>query len=226
MNNERGIIYMKSFNKFYGYIFLLITVTLLQSCTPQLVNLSIAKDRVIEYHSSGQYNKDLNKVVKNAEDQFNKLTIKKNDAVVFDIDETTLSNYEFDKAGGFGYVRSLWGKWVESAKLPAIPQVKKLYNYLVKRNVKIIFLTGRRDYHYNATLKNLKNVGYVSFDTLITRTPSEFKMTALDYKSRVRIELTHKGYHIIGDVGDQWSDLRGPYHGIQVKIPDYQYLIK
>ncbi|MFB3057197.1 MAG: HAD family acid phosphatase [Ignavibacteriaceae bacterium] len=48
-------------------------------------------------------------------------------------------------------------------------------------------------------------------------------MKSVDFKSTKRVELVQMGYEIIGTVGDQWSDFEGPYHGIQVKIPNYLY---
>ena len=45
-------------------------------------------------------------------------------------------------------------------------------------------------------------------------------------KSSKRKELVERGYDIIGTVGDQRSDIDGPYSGIQVKIPNYLYLIE
>ena len=79
---------------------------------------------------------------------------------------------------------------------------------------------------YNSTYQNLVDQGYTRFDTLIVRSSNEYKTTALTYKSQKRTELVKKGYNIVGDIGDQLSDLEGPYHGIQVKIPNYQYIIK
>ena len=54
----------------------------------------------------------------------------------------------------------------------------------------------------------------------------ETKMKAKDFKSGKRVWLTEQGYDIVGTVGDQWSDLEGEYHGIQIKIPNYLYLIE
>ena len=48
-------------------------------------------------------------------------------------------------------------------------------------------------------------------------------MKSFEFKSAKRVELIELGYEIIGTVGDQWSDLEGPHHGIQVKIPNYLY---
>ena len=79
---------------------------------------------------------------------------------------------------------------------------------------------------YEVTYGNLVKEGYITFDTLITQREHEYKLKAAEFKSAKRTELTEKGYDIIGTVGDQWSDLEGEYHGIQVKIPNYLYLIE
>ncbi|MEJ2615851.1 MAG: HAD family acid phosphatase [Ignavibacteriaceae bacterium] len=197
-----------------------------QSCATAPINLTIAKDEVIKYHESGRYDKETAKIIDAAIDKFNNIKAGKNDAVIFDIDETALSSYEYRKKFDFGYVPEIWDKWVNKAKAPAIKEVKRLYDLLVSRDFKIIFLTGRKDYMYKATYQNLVDQGYTKFDTLIVRSSNEYKITALVYKSQKRTELVKKGYNIAGDVGDQLSDLEGPYHGIQVKIPNYQYLIK
>ena len=62
--------------------------------------------------------------------------------------------------------------------------------------------------------------------SLHTRIGDEKKMGNGEFKTAKRIELTKKGYDIIGTIGDQWSDLEGADHGIQVKIPNYLYLAK
>lgn len=207
-----------------GIFFILIVS--LQSCSSVPINLGIAKERLIEYYESGQFDKDAAEVVNHAISELNKLQANDKSVVVFDIDETALSNYEIDKELDFGYVPDLWDKWINEAKAPAIKEVKRLYDYLITRNIKVVFITGRKNYQYDATYTNLLFAGYKNFDTLIVRNKNEYNLTAQQYKSTKREELTAKGYRIIGDVGDQYSDLNGPDHGIQVKIPNYQYLIK
>ena len=208
------------------YAFIISVLLFFPSCSSVPVNLGIAKEEVIKYHASGEYDKDVNNAADNAVNELSKISPAKRDIVVFDIDETSLSNYEYSKKYDFGYVPSLWTEWIKSAKAPAIAGVKKLYDYLISRGFGIVFLTGRKDYEYKATYRNLMNAGYTKFDTLIVRTPNEYKLDALKYKSNVRTALTEHGYKIVGDVGDQYSDLDGPYHGIQVKIPNYQYIIR
>ena len=126
----------------------------------------------------------------------------------------------------FGYVYDLNKKWNTELKAPAIPQVKELYEFLLGKGVNIIFLTGRNYTEYDVTYKNLVQAGYTKFDTLITQREDEQKLKSQEFKSKKRTELTNKGYEIIGTVGDQWTDLNGPYSGIQIKIPNYLYEIK
>ncbi len=190
-----------------------------------LVNLSFVKDTIINYQEMGNFHKDAELAVNEGIDKFEKITPGKESVVVFDVDETALSNYPFNKEWNFGYVEKYFDMWIDSAKAPAVSEVLKLYNYLVRRNFKIVFITGRKADQYEATIKNLMAAGYTVFDTLIVKDKEYYGITALKYKSDKRIQLVQKQYLIVGTVGDQWSDLEGPYHGVQVKIPNYQYYI-
>lgn len=203
-----------------------ITLFLFSCATEKPINLSIAREEVKQYYESGKFDGELNKVIKDAKEKFSKVDFKNNSVVIFDVDETALDNYGLAEQMGFGYVYEMNKKWNAEMKAPAIGQVKELYDFLISKGSKIIFLTGRNFPEYKATYDNLKLAGYTGFDTLITQMDNEREMTAKDFKSKKRMELTKKGYDIIGTVGDQWSDLEGEYHGIQVKIPNYLYLIE
>jgi predicted secreted acid phosphatase len=212
---------------FFHFVIILASVFLYgcSSASVYLVNLNFVKDAIINYHESGNFHKDTEQVVNEAIDKFNKINPGEKSAVIFDVDETALSNYEFNKEWDFGYVEKYFDMWVDSAKAPAISEVQKLYDYLIERNFRIVFITGRKADQYDATYKNLKAAGYTVFDTVIVKDNGYDIRTALKFKSDKRIELTQKKYTIVGTVGDQRSDLEGPYHGIQVKIPNYQYYI-
>ena len=211
--------------KFFITIVLILAFFLIASCGEQEEpeNLTIARKDVKEYYESGRFYTEVEDVVKEAEKEFDKIKIKNNSAVVFDVDETALDNYALAKSMGFGYVYKMNKEWNAEMKSPALKPVKELYDYLLERGVHIIFLTGRNFPEYEVTYQNLKNVGYTVFDTLITQIGDETKMKSRDFKSSKRVFLTNEGYDIIGTVGDQWSDLRGEDHGIQVKIPNYLY---
>jgi len=204
-----------------------IIISFLISCgTDKPLNLTNARQEVKDYYESGKYDEELNKVINNAKEQFQQVEFKENFVVIFDVDETVLSNYELAEQMGFGYVYEMNKKWNAEMKAPAFPQVKELYDFLIEKGTRIVFLTGRNIPEYEVTYKNLKQEGYEVFDTLITQREYEYELTAQEFKSSKRKELVEEGYEIIGTVGDQWSDLNGDYHGIQVKIPNYLYLIE
>ena len=203
-----------------------LTLLFFSCATEKPVNLSVAREVVKQYYESGKFDEELNKVIEEAKKKFNQIEFKENSAVVFDIDETALDNYGLAEQMGFGYVYEMNKKWNAEMKAPAIPQVKELYDFLLSKGAKIIFLTGRNFPEYEATYENLKKAGYTVFDTLITQIGDEKKMKTTEFKSSKRVWLNEQGYEIIGTVGDQWSDLEGEYHGIQIKISNYLYLIE
>jgi len=201
-------------------------ISLVISCgTKKPLNLTDARSEVKEYYESGGYDEDLNEVIKNALEQFQEVEFKENSVVIFDVDETALNNYGLAELMGFGYVYDMNKKWNAEMKAPAISQAKELYDFLIEKGAAIVFLTGRNIPEYEVTYKNLKQEGYTVFDTLITQREHEYELSATEFKTSKRKELTDEGFEIIGTVGDQWSDLNGEYHGIQVKIPNYLYLI-
>jgi len=214
--------------KFFFNVILILSLTLFFACEKdeKPVNLSIAREAVQQYYESGKFDEELSKVIENAKKEFEKISFKKNSVVIFDVDETALDNYELAKEMGFGYVYELNKKWNAEMKAPALEPVKELYDFLLSKGAKVIFLTGRNFPEYEVTYENLIRDGYTKFDTLITQIGDEKKMKNKEFKSSKRVWLTEQGYEIVGTVGDQWGDLEGEYHGIQVKIPNYLYLTK
>jgi acid phosphatase len=212
--------------KYYFILLFSLTLFLFSCVTEKPVNLSVAREEAKQYYESGKFDEELTKVITDAKREFEKVNFKDNSVVIFDVDETALNNYELAERMGFGYVYEMNKQWNAEMKAPAFPQVKELYDFLLSKGSKIIFLTGRNFYEYEVTYQNLVKEGYTIFDTLITQIGDEEKMKAKDFKSGKRNWLTKEGYEIVGTVGDQWSDLEGEYHGIQVKIPNYLYLIE
>ncbi|KAK7294272.1 hypothetical protein RJT34_17159 [Clitoria ternatea] len=157
------------------------------------------------------------------------LTRDGRDIWVFDIDETALSNLPYYAHHGFGvepFDRESFNEWVPLGIAPALPESLKLYNKLLSLGIKIVFLTGRPDHQREITAKNLKNVGYHTWKKLITKDPSYVGKTAVTYESAERKKLEEKGYRIIGNIGDQWSDILGTNTGNRTfKLPDPVYYI-
>lgn len=71
---------------------------------------------MIDYHSSGGYDAELEDVITNAQLYASMMPAPANQtAWVFDIDETTLSGYEQMKSIGFGYVAKINHDWVSES---------------------------------------------------------------------------------------------------------------
>lgn len=202
---------------------MIVSLSLSGCSSSKLKNIGKLKKEVSFYYESGQYNQEVKEIVDKAIVTFSKMEFKDSSAVVFDIDETALSNYQYIKSVNFGYVPSLWEEWILTAKAPAIEEVKTLYNYLLGRGVHIIFLTARTHGQCEATQKNLITSGYIKFDTLICRSPNESSSSAADFKNIERIVLVGLGYKIIGCVGDLNSDFQGANTGLKILIPNYLY---
>jgi acid phosphatase len=209
-------------------IFFIALLTIASGCINERppINLSVAKEKVESYYQSGRYEKDLEKLASRAIKYFEKVPTTTNATIIFDIDETLLSSYEDQKKISFGYVPKLSHEWVQRADAPVIPEIKKIYDYLVERGFTIVLMTGRKYDEYDATIKNLHHRGIKTFDKLIVRQKDEIKLSAKDYKTKHRKILSEQGYKIVGCIGDQWSDLEGGYSGHSVKVPNYTYVIR
>jgi acid phosphatase len=191
----------------------------------EIINLGTAKRIVQNYYESSNYEKDCKAIIDRAVEHINTLELPEKPTVIFDIDETSLANYQHIKEIDFGYYYDIWLQWLKQADAVAIPQTKRFYDYLIARNIHIVFLSGRNDDSYEATLKNLAEQGYTNFDSVIVRNMNERNLSASEFKLDKRKELTQKGFNIIANIGDQASDFYGGYSGYVIKLPNFLYLI-
>ncbi|KAF8652038.1 hypothetical protein HU200_062981 [Digitaria exilis] len=150
-------------------------------------------------------------------------------AWVFDVDETLLSNAPYYAVNGWGsqeFNETSFDEWVDAAKAPALPSSLKLYNELQALGFHVILLTGRTEFQRNSTEANLLFAGYRSWEKLILRQPSDIGKTAVKYKSERRAAMEAEGFKILGNSGDQWSDLLGsPMATRSFKLPNPMYFI-
>ncbi|KAG9146836.1 hypothetical protein Leryth_005148 [Lithospermum erythrorhizon] len=184
------------------------------------------------YMLGKQYRLDCEAVADAAIEYANSLSIPKDGRSiwVFDIDETTLSNLPYyaraDVAfGAIPYNEEMFNEWVGEGKAPAIPAMLALYQKLLSLGIKAVFLSGTNDKYTDVRIKNLKEAGYTSWEKLILKGPSD-PSSAVLYKGSKRTELVKAGYRIVGNIGDQWSDLIGEDVGDRTfKVPDPMYYI-
>ncbi|XP_024960305.1 acid phosphatase 1-like [Cynara cardunculus var. scolymus] len=171
-------------------------------------------DYVKAYMLGRSYNFDLEMVSKEAGVYAKSLQLKDDgmDAWIFDVDETLLSNLPYYSEHGFGleaFNSAQFDKWVLEGVAPVIEPSLKLYEEVLRLGIKIILLTGRNEDKRNVTVTNLMNVGYHKWDQLILRGDNDHGKSAIAFKSEKRKEIMMEGFRIIGNSGDQWSDLVG-----------------
>lgn len=210
-------------------------------------NLSRLKQQIITYHRSGAYTYDIEKVADQAHAYLQKrIAANKSSAspkalaMVLDIDETSLSNYQNSERLNFGgtlkTINAAEGRGDDAAIMPML----KLYRYAVSHGVTVFFVTGRFEEYRAATLKNLVKAGYteakkstghcenlsVSKDCLLYLKNARYRHTsAIPYKVAMRRKIEAAGYVIVVNMGDQYSDLAGGYSERTYKYPNYMYTI-
>lgn len=196
------------------------------------------------YNDSGQYAADLATVGNNAERSLNnqikrlakspgpgkysecnkngKKCKQVKPAIVFDIDETSLSNYAGLDAVNFSQTGVVPG--AAAGNDPAITQTRDLYDFAVSNGVKPFFITGRPEVLQSVAQSNLEQVGYDDGFTLITKPPDA--PSTIEYKSGERAQIEEQeGYKILINIGDQDSDLAGGHAVRAFKLPNPMYFI-
>lgn len=197
-------------------------------------NLQLLKDQLIKYHdcTSGPrcYGPDMDRQTRLAiaylQGRVAKAKPGEKLALVLDIDETSLSNWEEEKQEDFGYIAKDWNAWVDKKQATAIAGTLHIYKEAVKDGVSVFFITGRGAAQESATAGNLKAVGYATWTGLALRGLHPAGQTTTEYKSGERKKIVDAGYRIVLNVGDQMSDLNGTPRGeLSVKLPNPFYYI-
>lgn len=192
-------------------------------------NLNQAKWAVQQYATSGEYGRDLATVALQANKYLTKRVTKvKPDqklAIVFDIDETVLTNLTQMQENDFGYVPAVWKRWLAEARAPAIVPVQAVYETAVRHNVAVFFITARHESDRASTEKNLRDVGYDKWEKVYLMADDTEKPARL-YKTAARVQIEADGYTIVANVGDQTSDLQGGHAERTFKLPNPFYIVK
>ena len=198
--------------------------------TSEPLNLSDAKAAVIAYIDSGAYARDLAAASAPARAWIETRAATRQPgerlAVVFDIDETVLSNLPHIRAEDFGYNPRDWELWIDSANAPALPAVREVYQVARARDVAVLFLTGRKTPRERAgTEKNLQREGLGDYAALRLTEAGDPHRTAAARKAAARAAWAAEGWTIIATIGDQDSDLVGGHAERAFKLPNPFYRI-
>lgn len=187
----------------------------------------LTPEKLKSYYESGQYYKEMGRNLNDAKEYLDRqLQSERLNplAIVLDIDETTLSNYQDLERFGFTHNTQALTAAFMLGQSPAIEPVLNLYEYAIQRGVHVFFISERLNTPeiISKTVQNLKQAGYTKWDNLILK-PLDSKQTDQEFKIATRRYIASQDYDIIMNVGDQDSDLKGGYAEIKVKIPNPFY---
>lgn len=194
-------------------------------------NIHFAQEKITNYYDSGNYYFDVVRIISHAKTCIknrikNKIDNNKTLALVLDIDETALALREYNHQMTFGMTQAEFKATVLKANAKAIAETLGLYNFAKSKGMKVFFISGRTEEVREATIKNLTDAGYKNWDGLYLR-PNDYPYkTIVPFKLSIRKSLRQNGYTIVGNLGDQKSDLAGDDSDCEFKLPNPYYFVR
>lgn len=208
----------------------LLVLLLLAGCAGEpKPNLTHTKWRMVDWHDSGAYLRDFASAANQADSILDRYLVRlpPNAAIVFDIDETLLSNWQFLRDNDFGISMAAFTQWAQTSRDTALDPVGRVFAKARAYRIPVFLISGRPESLRAATEKNLNTAGYWGWTHLYLRPESDHNQSVVPFKSGVRRMLVEQGRHdIILNIGDQHSDLDGGYARHRVKLPNPFYYLQ
>ena len=107
---------------------------------------------------------------------------------------------------------------------PAVKPVRSLFKRAKALGVKVFFVTARPEAIRDGTLQNLRAAGYKGKYELFLEPAGYSQDSPAPYKTATRKQIQKRGFHILANVGDQKSDLKGGYSERTYKLPNPIYV--
>lgn len=184
---------------------------------------------LIRYHDSGQYSQDISNTIKEATyylkfriTQNNRIHPSRKLAIVMDIDETALSNYDKLLQYDFHISEKILHKIALEADNTAILHTLALYNYAREHGVAIFFISQRPSTLLETTIQNLKQAGFKDWSGLAFNTKNG-EGEKIQFYIRTRQNIIARGYDIVINLGSHNNTLVGGYADMQFKLPNPFY---
>ena len=204
----------------------------------QPANVGDAKMAALAYHDSGAYDHGLNEVAEKAIGWIKSRSRQvARPALVLDIDETALSNWQIIQLDDFG--RPIqgpceptldapcgWAAWDQLGIDPAIQPTLRVFQQSRALGLAVFFITGRPESQRLATERNLAAAGYAGYTKLYMVPDGAHFASAADFKAPIRAEIEKTGYQIVANIGDQPSDLQGGHAERSFLLPDPFYRVR
>jgi 5'-nucleotidase (lipoprotein e(P4) family) len=140
------------------------------------------------------------------DENLKRMGLMRQQAIVVDIDETILDNSPYEARCIVERVQYplYWDDWVELAKAEPVPGSLEFLKYAESKGIEIFYITNRREKHREATLKNLKQLGFpfAKNEFLLMRTDEAGKKTRRD-----KVAETRQIIMLIGDNLNDFSEV-------------------
>ena len=188
------------------------------------MNLATLKVECLRYHDSGEYLANIAAVDARAEGWLDDCVSVPHAALVLDIDETSISNWEYARKLDFGFDEASFEAFLRNTKAEPIVPTRTLFEHARRLHMATFFVTGRREILRAVTEDDLREAGYAAWDGLDLAPNDYHEKTLSIYKTAMRKRITEKGFHIVANVGDQESDLVGGYSDRTFKLPNPFYI--
>ncbi|SEG86178.1 Predicted secreted acid phosphatase [Actinacidiphila yanglinensis] len=157
-------------------------------------------------------------------------------AIVLDVDDTSLLTYNYELEVGFNYTPASNQAYLDTKNMPAVFGIDTLTNWAAAKGITVFWITGRPESQRADTVRNLTASGFQpAADTAHlylknTATPPSYlpcgaTCTTIEYKSGTRAHIESLGYDIVGNFGDQYSDLSGGHADRSFKLPNPMYYL-
>jgi len=181
--------------------------------------------------------------------------VKGEKAIVLDVDDTTLATWNYEIFSNWAFNPTTNATFVLGQLFPAVPGMVQMVNEAAGEGYAVLYLTGRPQTQEDATRGNLTSdgvgvdAGYPAPTTLsngedglftkpaVADYPDYLKTacadeiaagktcTTLHYKTATRAHIESLGYEIVGNFGDQFSDLEGGHADRTFKLPNPNYFL-
>ncbi|WP_338630901.1 5'-nucleotidase, lipoprotein e(P4) family [Clostridium baratii] len=131
-------------------------------------------------------------------------------AVTLDIDETIIDNsphagYEIKNSDP--YSSENFNKWIQKADAKAVPGAKEFTDYAKSKGIEVFYVSNRKeDIHLDATIKNMKKLGFVNSDK------EHILLKTNDSDKAPRWNKIEEKYNLAMYCGDNLGDFPNGYY--------------
>ena len=132
-------------------------------------------------------------------------------AIVLDVDETVLDNSPYQARlirNGKDYEDATWDVWVEERKAKPVPGALEFTQAAAKKGITVIYVSNRAIYLKDATLANLKALGFpVKDDSVFLGLGTQVKdCKQVGSEKLCRRMQVAQSYRVLMQFGDQLGD--------------------